>query len=427
MSEFDVDLFEGEEWDELDATVDELEELVESEGNWARPNTDRVPPAYQEINIPGMLEHHVRIIVLFLGIALGGMLKDWVKHLRSRSMLRGRELVQDVGEICSMAWSATRSDGAPDDESVAVKWLAWAESNGLVSKEQLANAYWLAELHGSAGTNTPEDAMRLGMSRKLGALGNRPAPTGSEAITVTHGDPDPETGLKPVEIVDTTFEISQSEVKNPGRISSIRISDRMPKGDARRDLFWVKFIEGKSRKFWVGEANTERALFKLIQDLEPKVTGRFTLRAGKVDIRVSSNPKAPALLTVPAAELLRVLANLEDRWGNLRDEGLASMYQLALKIHGAKTIPEWATQLSTAADKELGTLISCIRGRVEDFHLEVWGAVVDAWRELLGIKPPPAGPQLPGFTITCRQCHKPAGSLYVDGLCHACHRSANPL
>lgn len=447
MSEFDLfleDSQSSEDWDELDAIVDELEE-AESEGNWARPNTDRVPPKYQEVTIPGLLEHHARVIIALLGIALGSMLRDWVKHLRNREMIRARELVQDVADVCTMAWSATRSEGSPDDDTVAVKWLSWAVDNGLVTTQQLADAYWLAAIHGAAGTNTPEDAMRLGMSRKLNAEHNRPAPISSDGVTyvagaviakawvgfnrTSTGIEDVWEVIRDIEVVDDTFEISSGDVRNPGRISSVRVSDRMPKGCALRSLFWLKFIEGKSRKFWVGEGNTERAMFKLVQDLDPKPTGKLTLKAGKVTIRVSPNPKAPALLTVPAAELLRVLCTLTDRWDNLRDENLATMYQLALRLHGAKEIPSWARSLNPVADELVGNMILCIRGHVEDLHLEVWGAVVDAWRELLGIQPPPAGvkSQLPGLTLTCLRCGKSAGSLYADGLCHACHRAENPI
>lgn len=418
-------------WDELDAQAEEIEAIEQEDngGNWARSNPDRVPPAYQEIAIPGLLEHHSRVISLYLGKVLGAMLRDRARYVRTRDMIWARELVQDVAEICTMCWSAARSEDKPDDDAVAVRWMGWAVDNGLVSSQQLADAYWLADLHGVSGTNTPEDAMRLGISRAVGALHNRPAPIGSEPVIYTHGDPDPTTGIKEVEVVDDTFEISSSVVQTQGRISSIRVSDRMPKGDSRRDLFWFKFIEGKSQNFWVGEANTERALYKLVQGLEPKVTGKFTLKAKKVDIRVSANLKAPALLTVPAESLLWALVSLTDQWGNLRDQALMDRYNLAFRIHGAKEVPSWVKELPAELDGQLAKLINCLRGKVEDIHLAVWGRIVDDWRALLGIRPPPPGPanQLPALTLTCMKCHKAAGSVYADGLCHSCHRSENPL
>jgi len=502
--EFDLFPFEEglesqaeEAWDG-EAELREDEDEVESKG-W-------VPEGFTEILVPEMLSHHCELFIAVVVKLLGVILQpqDRVLKLVAEDLDWARELVKNVAEVLAMCWSAARTDGYPEGHPDALKYagqhLEWAISKGVVSWEELTDAYWLSVLHSSPGAgDSPEDKLFWGIARKLSARQYRAAPIGSDPTVSVEGprpedaklvavarpvperawrkrsfssirefiralheyqaaDPEflPQSYFKVVwdqpgdpETIDDTFELSRSEVPTTnGRVDNIRVSDYMVRHvcpltgatclstahtDPRRIMFQWKFVEGKSSKFWVGWGDTEKALFKAVQNMAestPRRTGRYELELKlglhSIKVKISSNPKAPAVFALPASELMRIQFGLTDRWGNLRDVG----HFLTLQMVEAG-MPSCGVNPTVATEMDL--MAGCLRGEVKDIHVAVWGRVVTEWRAMLGFSPPPAGSapanQLPPITLptTCRVCGKTGKVVYADGKCPTCHRADNPL
>jgi hypothetical protein len=421
--EFDRDPEEGlefqeEAWDN-EAELREDEDAGESEG-W-------VPEGYTEILVPELMAHHCELLVAVAKTLLGVLLQpcDRVVRLVADDLDWARELVKNVAEVLTMCWSAARTDGYPEGHPDALKQaskhLEWAISNGVVSWEELTNAYWLSVLHSSPGAgDSPEDKMFWGMARRVGALRNRPAPIGSEPTDQTHGDPD-ENGIKPVVFVDTTFDMRSSWFPREERIDSMTVK-RYEWEDPRRAVFWFKEIEGKEFSFFVPEGMTENALFNIVRGLEEPVTKGNSLwfKIGPRRVEVSINRWSRVCVKIPSVDLLMELAEM--------DEGLGDIVKLVQLTLGRRDrTPAWRQlidQLSNKSFKTVEAVGRIISGLVGPVEIRIKGKLADEWAALL---PAPPVNQLPPLVMVCRQCSKTAGVVYADGLCPACHRSANPL
>lgn len=415
--EFDRDPIEDLESQADEAWEGEAELREEEEGDWPG-NENWVPDGYQEILVPSMLTHHCELFVAVVKGLLGTLLQpcDRVTRLVAEDLDWAKELVVNVSEVLAMCWSAARTDGYPEGHPDALKQaskhLEWSITKGVVSWEELTNAYWLSVLHSNPSTgDSPEDKLYWGQRRTLGERQNREAPISSDSVTTVGTEGFWYQNLEQevtvfqwnrllptwcpgdAEELDDTFGLDASMVTwreawvkrkfgsllefikavrkaamagavrvptTKGRVSDVRVNDFMKKEDPRRLMFQWKFVETRSgKKFWSGFRDTSKALFRAVQDMAestPRRVGRtdlvVKLGLNEVRVHVPFNALAPATFALPVGELARIQFGALTRNGELVDPVHGFVIQVATELATDELVrrAKGGRMVKTAAD-----------------------------------------------------------------------------